>query len=374
MFKKYLKLLWEIDINLIATKKIGKKYLNVAIFWDCFPKDLFIYKRKFINLLDEKKKNIEKISKIILSDNNLTNLQKYILNNEIFIRLKKIEFLKIVYDIEAHKLDKNYDIKETIEDYDYYNKIFFWVTKNDIKNDIKISKNKNYDIFITKRKLEQLLNFSKNIIPELNWSFWDYTNLSHNNWLLKIPNKEKYNIKRIIVIFFHEMTHFFRYLNWKNNIWFNFVFTDSNILEEWITWYNEYYYWNQIINYGEYNAYYDKCYQIILNNSDKEIIKKEFYNVLKNKWFTIKQMDFFYLRFYKYTKIWWKDLFLKDLIYNKSYNDVLRLIKKDKNNYKKIISWHIGLDEFKNNIITTKNNFDDEYYFNTILKEIKKLI
>jgi hypothetical protein len=48
-----------------------------------------------------------------------------ILEKEIFVKLKKIEFLKKVYDVEANKLDYSYIIKEELEDYDYYNEIFY---------------------------------------------------------------------------------------------------------------------------------------------------------------------------------------------------------------------------------------------------------
>jgi hypothetical protein len=47
------------------------------------------------------------------------------LEKEIFVKLKKIEFLKKIYDVEANKLDSNYIIKEELEDYDYYNEIFY---------------------------------------------------------------------------------------------------------------------------------------------------------------------------------------------------------------------------------------------------------
>jgi hypothetical protein len=45
------------------------------------------------------------------------------------------------------------------------------VTKKNLNKKITISKNKNYDIFISKEKLEELLEFSKKIIFELKWEF-----------------------------------------------------------------------------------------------------------------------------------------------------------------------------------------------------------
>jgi hypothetical protein len=191
---------------------------------------------------------------------------------------------------------------------------------------------------------------------------------------LKIPNEKQYNIKKIIVIFFHEMTHFFRYINWKNNLWFDYYFSNYDSLEEWIAWYNEYYYWNKVIDYGEYDSYYDMCYQIILEDISEKEKKEKIFEVLKNKWFDRKKIDDYYKRFYRFTKIWWKELFLKDLIYSNAYDNVLKLIKKDEKNYEKIMAGKIWIFELENNFVNSKNNFDSKEFFNIIVEEIKKLV
>ncbi len=374
MIKKYLEQIWNIKVDLILTKKIWNITLNSAIFWDNIPENLVEYKKNYIKILKEKENFLKKILEKIENEKLLEEKNKKILEKEIFIKVKKTEFLKWVYDVEANKLDYNYKIKEKIENYDYYNKIFYGVDKTFLYKEVNILENKEYNIFISKEKLEWLLEFSKKLIPELKWDFWNFAWLAHNSWILKIPLEKEYNIKRIIVIFFHEMTHFFRYINWKNNLWFDYVFSNYNDLEEWIAWYNEYFYWNKILNYWKYNAYYDKCYQIILEDIFDEEKKEKIFEVLKNKWFDRKKIDWYYERFYRYTKIWWKKLFLKDLIYNNAYENVINLIKKDEKNYEKIMAWKISLFELKSGFIDNKINFDSRKYFDIILEEIKKLV
>ena len=212
------------------------------------------------------------------------------------------------------------------------------------------------------------------MIPELKWNFWSFIWLSHDFWILNIPDDKEYNIKRIIAIFFHEMTHFFRYLNWKKNLWFSYKFEDYNDLEEGITTYNEYLYWNKIINYWKYNAYYDKCYQVLLEDISEEMKKEKIFNVLKNKWFNKNKTDLLFTRFYRYTKIWSNKLFLKELIYSNAYKNVIKLLEEDKNNYKKIMSWNIWLFELEENLLNSDKNFDSKKYFDIMVEEIKKIV
>ena len=231
MLNKYLKKLSEIKIELIETKLVNWKILNLVLFWDKIPEDLEKYKIIFLrNMLDKTNRLLEIIEELN-NDINKVALVPYI-ENEIFVKIKKIEFLKKVYDIEANKLDSNYKIKEELEDYDTYNQIFYWFTKNNLEQEIIISENKGTDIFVSKEKVTELLEFSKKMIPELKWNFWNFTWLSHNFGILNIPEEKEYNIKRIIAIFFHEMTHFFRYINWKKNLWFDYIFADYDDLEE----------------------------------------------------------------------------------------------------------------------------------------------
>ncbi|MDQ7022257.1 MAG: hypothetical protein Q9M97_01780 [Candidatus Gracilibacteria bacterium] len=277
MLKKYapkevllecLKKISKIKIELIETKLVDGKILNLVIFGDKIPKDLVKYKIVFFKNMLEKTNKLLEIKKDLNNEVNKVALApcKKILEKEIFVKLKKIEFLERIYDIEANKLDSNYIINEELEDYDYYNKIFYGFTKKDLEEEIIISENENKDIFISKIKLIELLEFSKTLIPELKWNFGSFAGLSHDYGILNIPDEKRYNIKRIIAIFFHEMTHFFRYLNGKNNLGFDYIFEDYDTLEEGITGYNEYLYGNKIINYGKYNAYYDKCYQALLED------------------------------------------------------------------------------------------------------------
>jgi len=61
----------------------------------------------------------------VIGNLEITDDYKKILAKEIFVKIKKIEFLKKVYDVETNKLDLNYIIKEELEDYDHYNEIFY---------------------------------------------------------------------------------------------------------------------------------------------------------------------------------------------------------------------------------------------------------
>ncbi len=372
--KNYLEKIWKIKIEIISSKKYWKKILNTSIFKNWIPKDLKEYKKNFFLDLDKIEKKIILLEKNILIDKNISNKELKILKKEIINKKYKIEFLKKSYDLEANKLDKNYKIEEKIKDFDKYNKVFFWVTKKDLEKRIIIKKNKKENKKINKEKLIYLLEFSKKIVPGLKWKFWNFTWLAHNNWVLEIPDLKEYNIKRIIAIFFHEMTHYIRYLNWKNNLWYHIEFQDYMELEEWITGYNEYYYWNKIIDYWKYNFYYDKCYQILLKNISEKQKKEEIKKVLKLKWFNNNQIKNYYDRFYRFSEFWSKKLFLKDLIYSKAYLNVLKLLKEDKKNYEKIMAWKIWLYWLKNNFIKPKNNFDSKKFFNMMVKKIKELI
>jgi len=384
MLKKYLKKISEVKIELIETKLVDWKILNLVIFWDKIPEDLIEYKTVFLkNMLEKTEKLINIIEEISNSpiipfhkgdEHILTETDKKIIEKEIFVKLKKIEFLKKVYDVEANKLDSNYEINEELENYDYYNEIFYWFTKENLKQEIIISENKDLDIFVSKEILVELLEFSKNIIPELQWNFWSFAGLSHDDWILNIPDEKEYNIKRIIAIFFHEMTHFFRYLNWKNNLWFDYIFADCDNLEEGITTYNEYYYWNKIINYWKYNAYYNKCYQILLKNISETEKKEQIFQVLKNKWFNKQKTDILYTRFYRYTKIASNKLFLKELIYNNAYKNVSKLLEDNPENRKRIMAWNIWLSELENNLIKSSKNFDELEYFDIMVEKIKNII
>ncbi len=377
MLKKYLEEISKVEIELIETKLIDWKIINLVLFWEKIPKDLVKHKQNLYSNLDKQNTTLSRIltnisnktKNIWLQSSEILTLEK-----EIFIKQKKIEFVKKIYDIEASKIDSNYKIIEELENYDYYNKIFYWFSKENLKSEVIISKNKDVDISISKEKLLELLEFSKKIVPELKWNFWSFAGLSHDDWILNIPEEQEYNIKRIIAIFFHEMTHFFRYLNWKNNLWFDYKFTDYDDLEEGITGYNEYKYWNKIIDYWKYNAYYDKCYQVLLENISQSKKKERIFQILKNKWFSREKTDLLYTRFYRYSKIWGDKLFLKELIYSNAYKNVTKLLTEDENNYEKIMSGKIGLFELEECLIDSKKNIDSKVYFDIMVEKIKLLI
>ncbi len=190
-----------------------------------------------------------------------------------------------------------------------------------------------------------------------------------------MPEKGTYNLNEIITLFFHEMVHFLRSYNNKKNYNNDYIFIDYLKVEEWFAIYNEYLYWSKLIKWLKYQPYYDICYWIILNediSEDEKII--QIYNILKNKWFSKQKSLNYYYRFYRYTNIWSKNLFLKDLVYTKWYKTVKDLIAKDSLNYDRLFSWKVWLTVLNTEYINYSNNFDSKLYFDKILDLINKKI
>ena len=169
------------------------------------------------------------------------------------------------------------------------------------------------------------------------------------------------------------MTHFFRTLNWKRNLWFAFQFSWYSTLEEGIAIYNEYYYGNKICDYGKFIPYYNLCILALIWDKSESEKKDEIFEILSNKWFDKQKSVQYYNRFYKYCELWWKYIFLKDLIYNNGYKNVQKLIRKDCNNYKKIMSGDIWLKELEQWLIDYNNNYDCKKFFKIMVKAIKNL-
>lgn len=376
MFKYYIKKITQNDVVLIKPFKRNNLLQNPAIFWYEKITDLKSYKYVFIWNLYKLRLNLDKIYKRIKKDKEqIDDIQYKILIKEIKFIYKKIEFLKNVYDFEANKIDKNYKILNKDFDYDYYNKIFYWVTKEDIISDIEISNIKEENKTITKLQLIELLKFTKQLVPWFKYKFWPYVILSHNSWELNIPSKKIYSLREVITLFFHEMTHFFRRYNSIRNYWIWRWFLDYMKLEEWFALYNEYYYWKKLIKWFEYNAYYVACFDILRNKKYSEKEKKEkIYEILREKWNDREKSLFYYYRFYRYSSFWSNKFFLKDLIYSKWYISVKKLIQSDSMYYDILFSWKIWTSFIQSNIYDTSNNFDTKKYFNSILREIKKAV
>ena len=373
MLNKYLKELKKNKVDLISYKTIDWKTINGNIFINWIPKNLKDYKKIFLIGLKEKLNRLDEIKKEINQDKELGKKEKELLNKEVYFNKNIIIFLSKIYDIEANKIDKKYKIEKIDIDYDFYNNLFFWVTKKNLENNFKIKKTHNNKTEISKKEIIKLLEASKEIIPEINYEFLDIPNMYHKDWKIFITKKDTYNIKSIIALFFHEMTHLFRHLNWINNLWFNYTFSTYNDLEEGMAQYNEYLYWNQIIKYWDNNPYYDICYQIILENINKKEKQEKINKILQNKWFSKEKSNKYYERFYRYSKVWGKKLFLKDLIYTESYHKVTELIKEDDKNYEEIMKWRIWLNLLNNNYIGNKKNIDSKKFFKSILQEIKSI-
>lgn len=369
----FLKQLSSIYIELIWWIKIKwESVINTAIFKNDNYIDLISYKNYFFDTLNKKKEKL-KILENKVRKKEITIFEKDILLNEINIKLERINFLKKVYDIEANKVDKNYIIDINPINYDKYNKIFFSVSSKDLKKEYKIDFCNKNQLSFTFEELSKLIDFSCKLIPEIKFKFWNYSNLHHRSWTIFINIQKKYNLNDMVSIFFHETTHFFRYLNWIRNLWFKYMFWSSLELEEGIALYNEYLYWNKITKYWKYNAYYNLCYQILLKDISEEDKKEEIYNILSCKWFSKRKSLNYYYRLNKYSIYWSKNLFLKDLSYNEWLIKIKKLIKEDLNNYEKIMAWKVWIYELKNNFVPSENNFDTKDYFKKMTEEIKSL-
>lgn len=376
MFQKFLKSISAKNVVLI--KPLMKKNImqNPVIFWYSKIEDLKEYRYIYLwNLYAQKMKLQKTLNRIEKYRVKIWEFHYEILKKEIHFIYKKIDFLKNVYDFEAHKIDNKYKISYPEFDYDYYNKIFFWVTKKDILKKIEITPQEENNQFVTKKQLIELLDFSALFVEWFKYWFWAYVYMTHSEWVLVIPNKKIYSLRELITLFFHETTHFFRRYNNIRNFWSNYWFSDYMKFEEWFAIYNEYYYWEKLIPWINYNPYYDACYEILENKKFNQKQKQEHvYKILKIKWYSRDKALHYYYRFYRYSVLWWNQFFLKDLVYTKWYDRVLKMIKKDPNNYDIIFSGRIWPSAIKSKLYDTTNNFDTRSYYEAILLEIQKKI
>lgn len=376
MFTKFLKSISRNNVVLLKPLMKNNIMQNPVIFWYSKIEDLKDYRYIYLwNLYAQKAKLQKILNRIEKNKSKLELLHYEILKKEIKFTYKKIDFLKNVYDFEANKIDPKYKISYPELDYDYYNKKFFWVTKNDIQKDVIITPQEENNQNITKKQLIELLDFSIEKVPWLKYKFWAYAFMSHSSWVLVIPNKKLYSLRELITLFFHEMTHFFRRYNNIRNFWTSYGFSDYMKLEEWFSLYNEYFYWEKLIPWLKYNAYYDACYNILLNPKLSQKQKQEnIYNILKIRWFSREKAIHYYYRFHRYASLGWDQFFLKDLVYTKWYDIVLKKLEKKPKNYDIFFSWRIWLSSIKSKLYNTSNNFDTKSYFDFILTEIQKKI
>jgi len=376
MFEKLLIKISELDFSLFWPIKKGNNQQNTIIFWNSDISNVEKYKDKYLDNLSIKKQSLNELIMIIsLESDSLSKIENYILDTEIEWVIHKVLFLEKIYDWEACKIDSNCLEWDIDFDFWYYNDLFFWVSYDDIlyKTDIKNFWDSSVKFSID--EVTQLLDFTKSYIGWFKYKFWNYAYMSHHWGELLIPEKEIYNLNEIITLFFHEMVHFLRSYNNKKNYNNDYIFIDYLKVEEWFAIYNEYLYWSKLIKWLEYQPYYDICYWIILNEDISEEEKIwQIYNILKNKWFSKQKSLNYYYRFYRYTYIWSKNLFLKDLVYTKWYKTVKDLIAKDSLNYDRLFSWKVWLSVLNTEYINYSNNFDSKLYFDKILDLINKKI
>lgn len=376
MFTKFLKSISRNNVVLLKPLMKNNIMQNPVIFWYSKITDLKDYRYIYLwNLYAQKAKLQKVLNRIEKNKSKLDLLHYEILKKEIKFSYKKIDFLKNVYDFEANKIDPKYKISYPEFDYDYYNKKFFWVTKKDIQKDVVLTSQEENNQLITKNQLIELLKISVEKVPGLKYKFWAYAFMSHSSGVLVIPNKKTYSLRELITLFFHEMTHFFRRYNNIRNFGTSYWFSDYMKLEEWFSLYNEYFYWEKLIPWLKYNAYYDVCYSILLNNKLNQKQKQErIYNVLKIKWFSREKAMHYYYRFHRYASLGSDQFFLKDLVYTKWYEIVLRKLEAKPKNYDIFFSGRIWLASIKSKLYNTVNNFNTKDYFDSILIEIQKKI
>lgn len=323
-------------------KKILKKISANIMCLNCnvYINGIAVHKWLFSNLkttdidsiIKNKKKNKKKINKYNknldkISKNNKDN---FILQKEISHHQSVHKFLLESYDVDANKLNKDYRIIEKLPDYNYYSKLFYGVTNSDIidvNDSPKINIETTLSIF-SKKELIELLDITKKMFPMIKVNFSDTLWNMMVSWFnINIPNKDVYNLREVIVLFFHEMSHFIRMYNTYNNLWTRYSFYNNYLLEEWIALYNEHLYWNQIIDYGEYYPWYDKVYSILLKNESEDEKKRKMEELLSLKWFSKEKIDKYYQRFYKRAPIGWTSFLLKETIYSRALTRVKDLTK-----------------------------------------------
>lgn len=374
MLRNYLQEIKKNIVFLFSAKKIWDKVINTVIFWNIVPENLYSHKKEFLSNMRNKKFNLMKIREDLYK--NETNfLYRDVLEIELDYQIEVINFLSSIYDIEAQKIDPNYNIEDDIDsiDYDHFNNVFWWLDKSYLKQKFELSQKKSINFYLTKNEVIYLLESAKILIPEIKYSFWDYPNLAFNGWLLKIHNSNKFHIKDVVSLIFHEITHFFRYENWKRNLGFSYSFSDYPTLEEWIAIYNEFKYGNNLIEYWWKDPIYDMCLQYLLEDTSEDEKISKISKILRLKWFWKDKIYDYYNRFYRFVKIWAKDLYLKDLIYTKGYNNVVKLIEEDPNNYERIIAGRVWTSTIRKWIIKPDNNLDSTKFFEEMEEIVRKL-
>jgi len=373
MLKELLEILSQNQVAINGSVEENEwELINTIIFWKKFRWDVMAYKKKFFRKLRLKEKNILILQERAYKEE-LSVVDKSILLSEIHASLIKIQFLREKFDIEAQKIDENIDVFEN-SNMDFYNKSLFWVTKKDIWEKISIDNCPIYVNTYTKKDLELLIQFSNTIFPDLRFEFWNFSNLSHSWWVIKIPRRKFYSIKTIITIFFHETTHFFRSYNGERNLGFKYRFSDYYTLEEGIAIYNEHKYGNRIINLWKFTPYYNACFQVLMQNIDENEKISKIYEILKCKGFSEEQSLKYYYRFNKYNVFWERNFYLKDLVYQKWYKNVTKLLHLNTLNYQKIMAWDIWIDEVSHWLVSADNNYNVSLYFNSMVKKIKAIL
>jgi len=350
----------------ICYKNWNNKIFQRAMF-PSFSTKIEKLKQDKKNLLEK----IEKYNEYLINEKDKTNDK--ILKQEIDYILVKHKLLKDTFDIEANKLNPDYKIESSYPDYDYFSKKIYWITKSEIEEIWDLPCKMWFDkIKISLEKFNNLVEKAKTMLPWADIKVGDFANFSVSWNTIKIPKKDSYNIQEVITLFFHEFSHHIRYVNMKRNLWFYYQFSTNHELEEWIALYNEYYYGNQIINYGKYYPYYHKVYNVLMQKLSPEEKFNKMYEILSCKWFSKEKVQKYYWRFYRFVPLHGEDFIFKEAIYYKSYQRVKEYLSKWISlDYLMASKWNKQTIDY---FLKWKklNNFDHKWFFEAMVKGIKK--
>lgn len=82
----------------------------------------------------------------------------------------------------------------------------------------------------------------------------------------------------------------------------------------------------------------------------------------------------YYNRFYKFAPVGSRELYLKDLVYTKSYTLVSEMLAEDSDLYSSMMAGRVGVNTLKLAVIEPKNNLNDSDYFEAMVKKLREFV
>lgn len=390
-FSEFLKRIARAHIEVNGAIQIGdNSIVNGAIltekFFGFYKTDIHAYREWFFRRLYQKQERTEAISAEIDQAYRLRHisLREYaILQRELIYTSTRLHFMEDVFDIEYAKYDPSFFYKEKHIDYATYYRILFGIASLPplLKTEEEYLSSSVCSVIaqtsFSSDVLDQLISYSLSICSWLEFKFHKGVNnyFSGEDGKIHITRQDIYTLQSIIVIFFHEATHYFRYKNGLKNFWFSYAFSNYTSLEEGVALYNEYYYGNQICHYWEFVPYYDLCLHRMMDKKTSEEEKKSHVaRILAHKHFDTEKSLGYYYRFYRFAPIGSQRVYLKEAIYSVWMQNVEQLLFEDPDNYDIIMSGQIWILEIQNNLSVVDHNEDFRGYFEKMVIYIKSLL